>query len=339
MFSFSVVLFARCWVKDSYNFYDFFSSVAHNESFEEHFNLLQRIQNEIFLFKEQILKECPFGGYLSNSYDGNWLEANHLAVNLFDRHNLSRDFCRTGLSIVTLTAGQCVFLVDQKLTQYLKFKTADNGIFVHVVCFSLPPLFAVPNMRFLSANNDWIVPHWFNCSFFVGEKNIDLSRCIRMPKPEFSPLDFSQVQGAKVEKKETIFHKMRFLSLNESDNSSYSGHSSGSSEAKKHHFPSYGSSSSSQFNIYSNHCKVGSFCRKWLGIIPENIDQIYQSIVTDWNSLLNPPSLPVETDFFPSVEELSKSFRKYSYSLIPIEDSPFCKKENSFDILVEQRLL
>jgi hypothetical protein len=336
--SISVVLFSRCWVKDSWEFYDFLSTVLHNENSENLLGQLQKIRNEIVQFKEQVLKECPDGAYLSNSYDGNWLEANNLAVNLFDRHNLSRDFTRTGLSVVTLTAGQCVFLVEQKLCQFLKFKTAHNGIFLHIVAFALPPLFAVPNLRFLSANNDWIVPHWFNCSFFIGDESIELARCLRMPQPKFIKTDFSS-RNLDVERKEFVFVKMRSLSIHDSENSSFSASSASGSESRRLLHQSFSPSSNSENSFYSNHSKLGSFCRKWLGINPQTIDQIHHSIITDWDSLLTPPSLPIETDYFPSDEELNSNFKKYSYSLIPTDYSSFCKKENVFELLVEQRLL
>ena len=53
------------------------------------------------------LPDCPLG-INSNSAQGNFLEAINMSLNVFERHNVDRNFDGTGQIVVCITPGDCV---------------------------------------------------------------------------------------------------------------------------------------------------------------------------------------------------------------------------------------
>lgn len=77
-------------------------------------------------------------------YSG-FLEAINLAQNMLDsRHFTDRDLTRTGQSVVVISAGTGIFIVNPSLEQQTKQRMIDKGIGCDLVCVTKPPLHVVP---------------------------------------------------------------------------------------------------------------------------------------------------------------------------------------------------
>ena len=77
-------------------------------------------------------------------YSG-FLEAINLAQNMLDsRHFIDRDLTRTGQSVVVISAGTGIFIVNPSLEQQTKQRMIDKGIGCDLVCVTKPPLHVVP---------------------------------------------------------------------------------------------------------------------------------------------------------------------------------------------------
>ncbi|CAN0431711.1 unnamed protein product, partial [Ectocarpus sp. 12 AP-2014] len=75
---------------------------------------------------------------------GNVVEALNVIVNVLDKHYLDRDLSRSGNSVVMITAGPGVFIVDGKLSAITTQRMMDNGIGMDMVSLSSPPLHTGP---------------------------------------------------------------------------------------------------------------------------------------------------------------------------------------------------
>lgn len=89
-------------------------------------------------------------GENSAASEGNVLEAINLAMNPFDKHYVDRDLVRTGLSIIIVTAGTCIYEVEKRLCRLTSQRMIDNGVALDLVSLSKPPLFQVPLFYFVS---------------------------------------------------------------------------------------------------------------------------------------------------------------------------------------------
>lgn len=437
----SVVLFARV-VRDGAPATDFFQTLVDWEIAVDWTDRLVEIRRAIMRFRDSIFASSrasdPSAAVrLSRAYDGNWLEANNLAINIFDKHYIDRDLDRTGLSIINVTAGQAVYSVGFDLTQLSKQKVCDNGIFMHVICLNVPPLYLVPMLvyyyqnegrRFsdlsLDSRASSVIPHWFNCSFFIGEvENENIFSYGRLPRPNFTRLIverlFAQIEpnyrisgeyrdadqwiaeldappspllqvtkhaasGSKSQKAEAISQPKKSLlsqkiasaaNLSQNDSptdttfkplasieqltarysilqlnrSSYNGPASlalSTSGNASHSLPSskFAGGSRNLFqNSHVHRCslfrnKLGSYCRRWNDVNAHLADDERKNISTDWKVLIRPPCLPIETDFFPSEDDLRRDYKEYTYALHLGQNSPFCKNEHVLETLVSQRL-
>ncbi|KAJ1459417.1 hypothetical protein M885DRAFT_511366 [Pelagophyceae sp. CCMP2097] len=116
---------------------------------------------------------------------GNALEAINLALNVLDKHYMDRDLQRTGNSIVLVTAGAGVIVVDARLAQITKQRMMDNGIGMDMLSLGVPPLHTapifmhkeprrtcdVPRRSFAAKNAfSYEVPHWINLSFLDADR-------------------------------------------------------------------------------------------------------------------------------------------------------------------------
>jgi hypothetical protein len=74
-----------------------------------------------------------------------FLEAINLAQNMLDsRHFTDRDLTRTGQSVVVISAGTGIFIVNPSLEHQTKQRMIDKGIGCDLVCVTKPPLHVVP---------------------------------------------------------------------------------------------------------------------------------------------------------------------------------------------------
>eukprot|EP00762_Andalucia_godoyi_P006565 ANDGO_05004.mRNA.1 DEP domain-containing protein DDB_G0279099 len=78
---------------------------------------------------------------------GNFLEALNLSVDAFHKHYIDRDLNRTGQAIVTITAGQGIFDVDESLASLTDQRMADVGCAVDLVSLAARPYHSVPLFR------------------------------------------------------------------------------------------------------------------------------------------------------------------------------------------------
>ncbi|KAJ8604019.1 hypothetical protein CTAYLR_003379 [Chrysophaeum taylorii] len=183
--SLSVVLFARLEKEgdDGKLAYDDLYRVAleneHAARIDE-IALVAALKRELLSFARSLAtrrstaarREGGYGLAVARAAEGNVLEAINLALNVLDKHYMDRDLQRTGNSIVLLSAGAGVFIVDGKLAQITKQRMMDNGIGMDMVSLSVPPLHTAPifmvrphALRRVQIRYDYEVPHWINLSF------------------------------------------------------------------------------------------------------------------------------------------------------------------------------
>ena len=64
----------------------------------------------------------------STAAQGNILESINTALNMLQLHYMDRDLCRTGNSVVVVSAGSGVFEIEKRLAGITKQRMMDNGI-------------------------------------------------------------------------------------------------------------------------------------------------------------------------------------------------------------------
>lgn len=135
---------------------DFYKVIVDLEPFTRPQKIIEEVREEISKFQKHVLTyiDCngtrKMAGKLSYAPEGNILEAMGLACNLFDEHYIDRDLRRTGVSIVFVTAGTCVYHVDQMLLRLITERFIAHGVGVDFVSLAKIPLHVVPLFRFLA---------------------------------------------------------------------------------------------------------------------------------------------------------------------------------------------
>jgi len=144
--------------QDGRSYKDFYKVVADLEPLTRPQTILDEVRDEISKFQKHALTYTdPNGtrklaGQLSYAPEGNVLEAMGIACNSFDEHYIDRDLRRTGISIVFVTAGTCVYHVDQMLLRLATERFITHGVGVDFVSLAKIPLHVVPLFRFLAAD-------------------------------------------------------------------------------------------------------------------------------------------------------------------------------------------
>jgi hypothetical protein len=81
------------------------------------------LKSEFSLFRQSIFLQpeiSALNGRISSASEGNFLEANNLALNVFDKHFTDRDLNRTGLSVFVVSPGSGMFEIDPDLFKLTK---------------------------------------------------------------------------------------------------------------------------------------------------------------------------------------------------------------------------
>ncbi|XP_076800550.1 GATOR1 complex protein DEPDC5-like isoform X1 [Clavelina lepadiformis] len=198
---------------------DFYKCVVQMQRIDDCTLLLPQLK-ELFHGYEKLTKipGCP-NGRNSSSAEGNFLEAINMSLNVFEKHNIDRNFDRTGQIVVCVTPGVGVFDVDRDLTILTKQRMIDNGIGSDLICLGQQPLHAVPLFKFhhrhIGCNStkqetesprnsakydnvcghDFNIPHWINHSFYTsnpfpdkGTTNINYIPRVHVPINKSKPV-------------------------------------------------------------------------------------------------------------------------------------------------------
>lgn len=123
--------------------------------------VLDDVREDISKFQQRTLTytnsagELRLAGQISHAPEGNILEAMSTACNSFDEHYIDRDLHRTAVSIVFVTAGTCVYHVNQMLLRLVTERVVAHGIGVDYVSLAKIPLHVVPLFRFSAIDLEW----------------------------------------------------------------------------------------------------------------------------------------------------------------------------------------
>ncbi|ELT94063.1 hypothetical protein CAPTEDRAFT_139536 [Capitella teleta] len=162
---------------------DFYRVVVQNERYDDWTNTLielKRLFNEyrqrVLNYHDRACMKIP-EAWISSAAQGNFLETLNMALNVFEKYYLDRNFDRTGKLVVMVTPGPGVFEVDRDLTYITKLRTIDCGNSSDLVCIGEQPLHAVPLFKFhnnrksktLDVGDDYNIPHWINHSFYTSK--------------------------------------------------------------------------------------------------------------------------------------------------------------------------
>ncbi|XP_046389719.1 GATOR complex protein Iml1 isoform X2 [Ischnura elegans] len=169
---------------------DFYRVAVQNERYDDWSNTLIQLrklftdyQNIVLEYHKRPNIEIP-KAVNSTAAQGNFLEVLNMSLNVFEKHYLDRSFDRTGQLSVVITPGVGVFEVDRELTNVTKQRIIDNGVGSDLVCVGEQPLHAVPLFKFhnkdsfMSAVDDYSMPHWINLSFYSSNKKVGYSNFI-----------------------------------------------------------------------------------------------------------------------------------------------------------------
>ncbi|CAH7687806.1 hypothetical protein BY996DRAFT_4573156 [Phakopsora pachyrhizi] len=139
---------------------DFYKVIVDLELVTRPHKVLDEVREEISNFQKHVLTfinskgEKRLAGSLSYAAEGNILESMGIASNSFDEHYIDRDLRRTGVSIVFVTSGTCVYHVDQMLLRLITEQFVSRGIGVDFVSLAKIPLHVVPLFRFLAPDQE-----------------------------------------------------------------------------------------------------------------------------------------------------------------------------------------
>ncbi|EGG06793.1 uncharacterized protein MELLADRAFT_86188 [Melampsora larici-populina 98AG31] len=133
---------------------DFYKAFVHSQK------VLDHVREDISKFQQRTLTYTDsagatrLAGQISYAPEGNILEAMSTACNSFDEHYIDRDLHRTGVSIVFVTAGTCVYHANQMLLRLATERFVAHGLGVDYVSLSKIPLHVVPLFRFSALDLD-----------------------------------------------------------------------------------------------------------------------------------------------------------------------------------------
>ncbi|KAI4253840.1 MAG: hypothetical protein LQ352_003449 [Teloschistes flavicans] len=89
-------------------------------------------------------------GHPCSALHGNILEAVNLASSQFSCDYIDRDLVRTGVTVIVITPGTGLFVVDYDLLALTTDNLIDNGVSIDLVCLSRLPLHSVPLFKYRS---------------------------------------------------------------------------------------------------------------------------------------------------------------------------------------------
>ena len=118
---------------------------------------------------------------LSTAAQGNFLEVLNISLNTFEKHFINRNLDRTGQQAIVITPGVGIFEVDRDLNIITKQRIIDSGVGSDLICVGEQPLHAVPLFKMHSRRkdprrqDDYLVPHWINLSFYTTDRKIGYS--------------------------------------------------------------------------------------------------------------------------------------------------------------------
>ncbi|XP_064612475.1 LOW QUALITY PROTEIN: GATOR1 complex protein DEPDC5-like [Liolophura sinensis] len=168
---------------------DYYRVVIQNERYEDWTSTLVRLKTLFNEYPQRVLHYHENRGdnqkvptaHNSTAAQGNFLETLNMALNLFEKWYIDRNFDRTGKVAVVITPGAGVFEVDRELCNITKQRTIDCGVGSDLVCVGEQPLHAVPLFRFHNKNpnqrmqdmgDDYNIPHWMNHSFYTSRSQV-----------------------------------------------------------------------------------------------------------------------------------------------------------------------
>lgn len=328
----TLVLFGRVFSENG-GYTDFFESVVDSEVHSDWGDLLPLVRTRFVAFCSDALRQP--NSFFSSASGGNWLEANSLAINILQQHYIDRDFNRTGLLVITVTAGNGVFSCPKDLAELTQRRVADDGIALQVVSLALPALFSVPRLQFSEGENFFSVADWIGIEFYGAEPAHPLHQLSRCDRPEIIPI--------KAES------RIPMLSTNLFE------------EANRQFAPwlaaCFNKQTGSMNSFGANRTHAGApiclkksdplkpydeFSDRWRDIF----DQGRGSFVADratqmrWTHLIYVPCFPLEYSTTPTTAELNHRYRSYVYTIYPNHSSSNLPLigENLMQELVIQRL-
>ncbi|MBW0494706.1 hypothetical protein O181_034421 [Austropuccinia psidii MF-1] len=151
--------------EDGRAYKDFYKVVVDLQPLGRPQKVLDDVREEIVNFQKRVFTypNChgqeKLAGTLSYAAEGNILEAMGISCNSLDEHYIDPDLRRTGVSIVFLTAGTCVYHVNQMLLRLTTERFIAHGIRVNYVSLAKIPLHAVPLFRFSAADPEHCAVH------------------------------------------------------------------------------------------------------------------------------------------------------------------------------------
>ena len=89
---------------------------------------------------------------------------------------------------------------------------------------------------------------------------------------------------------------------------------------------------------------IPTHLRRWTHVVAKRLMQDMSEIMIKWTSLCTPASLPLTTDYFPSMDELSENYQEYTYTVSLNDESSLgvdrsLQSENLLIELIAQRLM
>ena len=163
----TIIIFCRTFNNKANNVRDYYSLVVDWEIFDDWMSVLPRIRVEAQEMVDFI--GGASGDEFVTSFEGNFLEATHVALSIFDRHYVDRDLNKTGMSVICITPGSGAFLIKQpnsiEMSRLAKQKILDSGIWVQLVSLTEPPLHVAPLFK-IEDLDQYYEPYWINASFY-----------------------------------------------------------------------------------------------------------------------------------------------------------------------------
>jgi hypothetical protein len=291
-------------------FVDHYREVVHMENRADWLTVIPEIKIG-FSAMRQFLASA--GGVNSLASEGNFLEAINLALNVFGKHYVDRDLRRTGQQIIVVTAGNGHFDVDALLSKLTKRRMME-GIGCDVMCLGARPLHAVPLFRLFSGAAVppvFHVPSWF----YVG----------------FVQRRGSTAPGWSCRVRDLPFVAPPTLAL-------FPCHAP--DQQLQPEPGELGEAALLACNPFSNErvarAKPTASKRRWTNVyhsvdapLPDSAPEVianpnYRGLLQgiNWDSITEPASLPLTTDYFPPDLTLKTLFTEHPYtmSLIPMEN-------------------
>ncbi len=114
-------------------FQDFYKTIAENVTKSTSWDSIVTDVKKAFVSYPlevgwKISPENKYSRVPSTAAQGNILEAINVGLNVLQLHYVDRDLHRSGNSIVVVSAGSGVFMVDKSLAGITKQRMMDNGI-------------------------------------------------------------------------------------------------------------------------------------------------------------------------------------------------------------------